>query len=160
VKESTPPGDIPDNQAFVSYTSTAGGFSVKIPEGWARKVTPQGAQFTDRLNTVEVLAHKTGHTTTVDEVKQQTQPALGTGLTGYKSTGVTQTTLTAGSAIRATYSATGVPDQVTGKSVRDDVLVYTIHGSGREAVLALIGAHGSDNVDPWKIVADSFRWSK
>lgn len=33
--ETNPPGDIPDTQAFVDYSSTAG-YGVKVPEGWAR----------------------------------------------------------------------------------------------------------------------------
>src|SRR5690242_20999784 len=39
--ESNPPGDIPDNQAFVAYTSPADGFLVKVPEGWGRTRTGQ-----------------------------------------------------------------------------------------------------------------------
>src|SRR5258706_6794376 len=33
--EVNPPGDIPDTQAFVKYSNTAGGFQLEIPEGWA-----------------------------------------------------------------------------------------------------------------------------
>src|SRR5258706_8913504 len=43
-KENTPPGDIPDNTAFVRFTLPAGGFSVKGPEGWGR--TGSGKQVT------------------------------------------------------------------------------------------------------------------
>src|SRR5437899_10315887 len=57
--ESNPPGDIPDNQVYVAYRPTAGsftGFTVKVPEGWAR--TDQGATtaFTDKLNTIRIAA--------------------------------------------------------------------------------------------------------
>ncbi len=34
--EINPPGDIPDSQAFVRFTSPAGGYSLEVPEGWAR----------------------------------------------------------------------------------------------------------------------------
>src|SRR5262245_5381289 len=34
--EDNPPGDIPDNQAFVPYTSANGGYAISMPEGWAR----------------------------------------------------------------------------------------------------------------------------
>jgi hypothetical protein len=30
---------------------------------------------------------------------------------------------------------------------------------GREVVLTLSGPKGADNVDPWRIVTDSLRWS-
>ena len=37
-KEVSPAGDIPDDQAFVAYAPAAG-FTVKVPEGWARTAT-------------------------------------------------------------------------------------------------------------------------
>src|SRR5712692_5674130 len=33
--EKNPPGDIPDDQVFVQYTSPLS-FSIKVPEGWSR----------------------------------------------------------------------------------------------------------------------------
>jgi hypothetical protein len=35
---------------------------------------------------------------------------------------------------------------------------YAFWRSGREVVLTLSGAKGADNVDPWRMVTDSFRW--
>ena len=46
--ERNPPGDIPDNQVFIDYVSPLG-FSLKVPEGWARRDTPDGASFADKL---------------------------------------------------------------------------------------------------------------
>jgi hypothetical protein len=37
--EKNPPGDSPDNQVFVQYSSPAG-FSLKVPEGCSRSVAP------------------------------------------------------------------------------------------------------------------------
>ena len=34
--EVNPAGDIPDNQAYVAYAPPGAGYSVKVPEGWAR----------------------------------------------------------------------------------------------------------------------------
>ncbi|WP_329331359.1 hypothetical protein OG866_01105 [Streptomyces sp. NBC_00663] len=56
--ESNPPGDIPDNQAFVAYRPTGGsftGFTVKVPEGWARTGQGSTTVFTDKLNTVNCM---------------------------------------------------------------------------------------------------------
>ena len=36
VPEKNPPGDIPDSQVFVTFTSPLG-FEVKAPEGWSRQ---------------------------------------------------------------------------------------------------------------------------
>ena len=51
--EKNPPGDIPDNQAFVAFKSPQG-FSVKVPEGWARRELPNGVSFSDKYNELQV----------------------------------------------------------------------------------------------------------
>src|SRR6478735_5466915 len=33
--ETSPAGDIPDNQAYVAYAPPRAGYSVKVPEGWS-----------------------------------------------------------------------------------------------------------------------------
>jgi hypothetical protein len=52
--ENNPPGDIPDNLAFVGCTNKAGGYSFTHPEGWARTGTGTRVAFTDKLNGVGV----------------------------------------------------------------------------------------------------------
>ncbi len=42
--EKSPPGDIPDTQVFIDYASPEG-FTLKVPEGWARSDRPDGASF-------------------------------------------------------------------------------------------------------------------
>lgn len=159
-KETNPAGDIPDNQAFVPYTQPKAGFTVKVPEGWARTDLADGASFTDRLNGIVVQSRPAAKPATAADIKQQAKPAVTSNLSNYQLSSVKDVTLPAGPAIQAVYTASAPPDQVTGKTVQDDVLVYTITGTGKQAVLALVGPHGADNVDPWKIVADSFRWTK
>ena len=65
----------------------------------------------------------------------------------------------AGPAIRITYLADAPPNPVTGKRGTDAVERYVFFHNGREAVLTLSGPKGADNVDPWRIVTDSVRWS-
>src|SRR5262245_581575 len=50
--ESNPPGDIPDNLAFVPYTNKPGGYTFTHPEGWARTERGSAVRFTDKLNGV------------------------------------------------------------------------------------------------------------
>jgi len=50
--EKNPPGDIPDNQVFVTFTSPAG-FSLKVPEGWSRAQIDGGVRFFDKYDVVE-----------------------------------------------------------------------------------------------------------
>ena len=66
----------------------------------------------------------------------------------------------AGTAVRTVYRVDGPADPVTGKTVNDDVETYTFWRNGRQVTLRLSGPHGADNVDPWKIVTDSFAWQK
>src|SRR6202022_216273 len=49
--EKNPPGDIPDNQVFIDFTSPLG-FSLKVPEGWARQDLPDGATFADKYGRI------------------------------------------------------------------------------------------------------------
>src|SRR6478752_1137959 len=54
--ENSPPGDIPDNQAYVAYAPPRAGYTVKVPEGWARTRAGGAVAFTDKLNTVRLEA--------------------------------------------------------------------------------------------------------
>lgn len=70
--EKNPPGDIPDTQVFLDYHSPEG-FSLKVPEGWARTDLLHGAKFVDTLDGVAV---------TVAAVKSApTVPSAGPGST-------------------------------------------------------------------------------
>src|SRR6476469_2544862 len=55
--ETNPAGDIPDTQAFVDYTPTQGGYTVQVPEGWARTDTGTagtGTLFSDKYNSIQI----------------------------------------------------------------------------------------------------------
>src|SRR6516225_7850446 len=53
--EKNPPGDIPDDQVFVAYASRAGGYSLKVPEGWARTEKGSDVGFIDKFDGVAVI---------------------------------------------------------------------------------------------------------
>src|ERR1700686_244367 len=55
--EKNPPGDIPDNQVFVQYTSRLG-FGIKVPEGWSRAERSDGARFSDKYNIIDLVVSK------------------------------------------------------------------------------------------------------
>ena len=48
---------------------------------------------------------------------------------------------------------------MTGKRGRDAVERYVFFHKGRDVILTLSGPVGADNVDPWKLVTDSVRWT-
>jgi hypothetical protein len=156
--ETSPLGDIPDNQVYVPYSPADGSFSVTVPEGWARSDLSDGVSFTDKLNTV-----------TVQQVNGRPEPTqdsvLGAELADIAARGsnvalgpVETVTLPAGNAIHATYAADSAPDPVTGKVTPDDAELYVFWRNGTEAMLTLSGPHGADNGDPWRTVSTSFAW--
>src|SRR5947209_3900160 len=56
--EAKTPGDIPDTQAYVTYAGR--GFTVNVPEGWARSSQAGATTFTDKFNSVRVEARPAG----------------------------------------------------------------------------------------------------
>lgn len=155
--ETNPPGDIPDNQAFVAYDA-AGGFSVKVPEGWSRQVTPNSAEFTDKLNTIRVAWASAASAPTVASVQSADVPKLQASEAAFKLSGVSAATLPAGPAVLVKYQENSTPNSVTGKQYRLDVLRYTVFKNGTRLDLTLLSPVGADNVDPWKIVTQSLTW--
>jgi hypothetical protein len=156
--ESNPPGDIPDNQAFVIFRPAAGGFSVKVPEGWARSTAAAATAFTDKLNRIEVQATTSSTPLTVQTVPSRLVPQLQRQVPRFAMGKVSEVSRAAGRAILVTYQGDSSQDPVTGKVVRDAFELYLFQQGSREIALTLSGPTNADNVDPWKIVSDSVRW--
>ena len=155
--EKNPPGDIPDNQAFVAYTA-AGGFSIKVPEGWARQVGPSSVEFTDKLNTVRAAWSSASAAPDITSVAAQDIPALAKREAAFKLNSIKTVTLPAGQAVLMDYRVNSAANAVTGKEYRLDVLRYTLYRAGKRVDLTLLSPVGADNVDPWRIVSHSLTW--
>ena len=154
----TPPGDIPDNQAFVVFDSPTAHYSIKTPEGWARSDQGGATTFTDKLNAIriEVIAAPSAPS---PASAQAELPNIRSQNRCFEGGTVTTVQRRAGPAVLLTYRADGAPDPVTGKVVHDDVERYEFWRAGNEAVITLSSPQGSDNVDPWRLVTDSFTWT-
>ena len=156
--EVTPAGDIPDNQVYVAYAPPGSGFSVKVPEGWSRSAGGGATTFTDKLNAIRMELAPSETSASVASVTSAVLPRLAKSVPGYKPGNVSSVSRSAGTAVKVTYQATSAADQVTGKTHRNAVERYEFSKGGKVAVLTLSGPVGADNVDPWKIVTDAFRW--
>ncbi|MEU9178381.1 hypothetical protein AB0C90_16300 [Streptomyces sp. NPDC048550] len=156
--ESNPPGDIPDNQVYVVFKPSTGGFTVSVPEGWARTFTGPVTAFTDKLNRIEVSEHAAATAPTTASVTAREVPALAKAVPGFAPGKASEVTRKAGKAVLYTYQGTTPADPVTGKTVRDAFERYVFHHNGRDVVLILSGPVKADNVDPWRTVTDSLRW--
>jgi len=155
--EAKTPGDIPDNQAYVPFAGA--GFSIKVPEGWARRTSAGATVFTDKFNAVRVELVKAAAPLTERDARRTELPKLARASAAFQATGVTTVARPAGKAIRMTYLTNSPPDPVTGKKVRDAVERYVFFHHGTDVILTLTGAKGADNVDPWKIVTSSLRFT-
>jgi hypothetical protein len=151
-------GDIPDNQVFVAYTPPAGGFSFKVPEGWARSESGGAVVFTDKLNSIRMETIDTATAPTVASVTQTDLPPIRAAAKNFEAGAVKMVTRRSGPAVLATYRADAPPNPVTGKVVHDDIERYEFWRAGKAVILTLAGPKGADNVDPWRIVTDSFGW--
>jgi hypothetical protein len=157
--EQSPPGDIPDNQVFVRLTPHGSNFSVRVPEGWARSSAGGAVSFTDKLNTIHMQELPAGAALTVKAAKQNELPKLAQTVRGFRAGTITTVSRPAGQAVRITYLARAKPSAVTGKAGTDAVERYVFFHNGKDVVLTLSGPRGADNVDPWKIVTSSVRWT-
>jgi hypothetical protein len=163
VTETNPAGDIPDSQAFVDYTPAQGGYTVQVPEGWARTDSDTGnggasALFSDKYNSIRIDTAAAAAAPTMQS-GQAELTAIGTTATGFTPGAVTIEQRRAGSAVLITYQADSAPNAVTGKVISQDVQRYEFWNNGKQVTLTLSAPVGSDNVDPWRTVTDSFRWT-
>ncbi|MBD0737215.1 hypothetical protein [Streptomyces sp. CBMA29] len=156
--ENNPAGDIPDNQAYVVYAPAGQGFSVKVPEGWARTDAASSVTFTDKLNRITVAPGTAGTAPTPRSVTARVVPALKGQVPGFAGEKASTVPRRAGSVVLLTYRGDTAPDPVTGKAVHDAFERYAFFRGGQEVDLTLSGPVGADNVDPWRIVTDSFTW--
>jgi hypothetical protein len=85
-------------------------------------------------------------------------PAIRAAARGFSNPGVRTVRRAAGAAILITYRADSQPNAVTGKVAVNAVERYEFYRAGTEVALILAAPVGSDNVDPWRKVTDSFAW--
>ncbi len=157
VPEVNPPGDIPDTQVFVNYSSPLR-FSLKVPEGWARTERADGARFADKYNAVDVTVAPAVQAPTIAAVKSGYVADLVKDGRAVKIESVRQMTLQASSAFLIVYTSNSEPNPVTNKQLRLRSDRYLIYRSGRLATVDLSAPLGADNVDQWKLISNSFRW--
>ena len=155
--ETPPPGDIPDTTVYVAYRPASGQYRVKVPEGWARTVSPAGVSFTDKLNTITIRTVRAA-APAVASARSTEVPQIQGSAHGFSLIGISTVSRPAGTVVLIRYSADSQPDPVTGKVFRDTVERYEFYRNGTEAVVILAGPAGADNVDPWRTVTASFRW--
>jgi hypothetical protein len=156
--ETNPLGDIPDSQVFITYVASPGGYSLEVPEGWARSVTGSDVRFVDKFDGVSVTLQPAASAPIAAGAAQNEALALAQTERAAEVGKATNVKLPGGQAVRITATANSDPDPVTGKQVRLEEEIYLFYQNGVLASLQLWAPQGADNVDQWQRMAESFRW--
>jgi hypothetical protein len=156
--ESNPPGDIPDTTVYVPYQSAAGHFQLRVPEGWSRSTTVSSSTFSSNLNSITATWMPMATAPSVSAARSVTIPQLQASGLAFRLQSVRSVPLAGGTAIEIIYQVNSQPNPVTGRQYRLVIERFELQKAGRGAVISLSSAVGSDNVDPWRIVSESFRW--
>jgi hypothetical protein len=155
--ESNPPGDIPDNLAFVRYRNSPGGYTFRHPEGWAQTGSGTAVNFTDKLNGVTVDSAAATSAPTVASARSTDLARLQQSVPAFHLSNVTAVSLPGGTGVRIVFRRNSDADPVTGKVYRDEVEEYLVFGSGRLVRMDLYGPVGADNVDAYRTMSQSLR---
>jgi hypothetical protein len=155
--ENNPPGDIPDNLAFIPYSNKAGGYSFTHPEGWARTLHGVRVRFTDKLNGVVVESVPSTTAPTESSSRTNDVPRLRAAVPAFQLRSISPVTVPAGDGVRIVFRRNSDPDPVTGKILRDEVEEYDVFSAGRLVRMDLYGPVGADNVDAYRTMSQSLK---
>ncbi len=156
--EINPPGDIPDSQVFVKYSSAEGKYSLDVPEGWARSEHGADVSFADKFDGVAVVLSKSPQPPTEAGIRTGQAAALKKDGRAVEIQGIKTKKMHGAAVICVTYASNSAPDPVTGKQLRLENAAYYYYNNGGLAALTMWAPSGADNVDQWKRMSESFRW--
>jgi hypothetical protein len=153
--KSAATGDIPDNQAFLTFHDPVG-YSIAYPEGWARRGAGADVTFQDKANNIRIVVGR-GSPPTPETVRAALARLAGTdpSLAAGKPQPVT---LKHSAAVKVSYTRQGGADPVTGKRPLLIVDRYVFGRAGRVATVDLATVKGVDNVDAYRMISRSFTW--
>jgi hypothetical protein len=155
--EVNPPGDIPDSQVFTRFDSPDG-FSLKVPEGWARSDGQNQTTFNDKYNRIVLRTQNLARALDMAYAKASLVPDIEKTGRAVKIGKVLSVKLKAGNAIRVIYDSNSEPNSVTNKQIREENERFYFTKDGKLVSLDLSAPKGADNVDQWKLISSSFRW--
>jgi hypothetical protein len=153
----TTSGDVPDNAVFLTYQQASKGFSIEYVEGWQVTTQADGVVIRDKdssetvamvLTTADPAAYASG----------TDLPAL-QGQAGFKLMKQDTVKVGAKTYVHLAYHVPSPADPVTGKQVPLTVDRYYVAGTGAIAIVSLATPDGVDNVDAFRRMIESFKWS-
>jgi hypothetical protein len=155
--QSAATGDIPDNQAFLTFTDPSAGYSIRYPEGWTRSGGSREVTFTDRANAIHVVVAPGAAPTPTAAAAAVAQ--MRSADPTIAARGAAQRMRIDGSpVVKLTYTRLSKPDPVTGKRLPITIDRYEYARGGKTATVDLATPKGVDNVDAYRMISRSFRW--
>ena len=150
-------GDIPDNAVFLTYRGTSPAFSIQYVEGWQVSRQSDGVVIRDKdsSETVSIAAPEADLNS---YVMSTDLPAL-QAQSGFKLDARDIVRVGGSNYIHLVYHLPAPPDPVTGKQVPSTVDRYYVPGPTGLAIVSLSTPDGVDNVDAFRQMILSFRWS-
>lgn len=155
--ETNPPGDIPDDQVFITYTSPDG-FDLKVPEGWSRTAIDHGIRFFDKYDEIDATSGTASVASTPSTANAHEVPSLQAAGHAVRVTAVKDVKLAGGPAVRISYLSNSAPNPVTNKQIRLEHERFILFRNGKTVTLDLAAPAGADNVDQWRLISNSFQW--
>ncbi|MDX6589243.1 MAG: hypothetical protein QOI84_517 [Solirubrobacterales bacterium] len=149
-------GDIPDNQVFLLFRDPGAGYSVRYPEGWARKGSGNDVTFQEKANVIHIAVAKGPAPTEATAVAGIEQMRKGDPTV--HSTPPEKLTVNGAPVVKVTYTRLSAPDPVTGKRLQLTIDRYLYGKGGKVAVIDLGTPVGVDNVDAYRMISESFQW--
>jgi hypothetical protein len=150
-------GDIPDNQVFLVFSNPSARYSMKYPEGWTQSGSGNDVTFRNKNNIVHISI-AAGPAPTPASLTSSLQ-ALKASTPSLSFTAPAPASIGSEPALKLTYATHSAPDPVTGRSVELIVDRYALHHAGRVAIVDLGTPQGVDNVDAYRMMIQSFRWT-
>jgi hypothetical protein len=151
--KSAATGDIPDNQNFLTFKGA--GFSISYPEGWAQTGSGGDVSFRDKNNVVHVVVSSGSQPSAASVAAELAKERART--PSLKAGRPQPIALKGGRAFKVTYTTVSRPNPVTGKRVTLTVDRYVVASRGRIGTVDLGTPVGVDNVDAYRMMAQSFR---
>ena len=156
--EKNPPGDIPDTQVFVKYSSEKGGYELQVPEGWAQTENGTDVTFADKYDGLQVNVAPVSDPITLESVKGNQETDLKKTGRAVVVNSVKEVKLNGSQAFCISYDSNSDPNPVTNKQIRLENKNYYYWEDGKMAVVRVWAPLGADNVDQWNFISQNFKW--
>jgi hypothetical protein len=139
---------------FLVFANHRGHYAMKYPEGWAQQGAGDSVSFRDKNNVVRVVV-----TAGPAPTKASVSADVAHLAAAHVQSAPQAMTISGRPAFKAVYTTVSAPNPVTGKRVKLVVDRYYVWKAGRRAVVDLGTPVGVDNVDAYRLMIESFRWS-